>query len=77
MKNANVATIQINWPDDKWDTPVEQEYLLNCLRGVIEHLEQHPLTGPDTNRTITNKFGRVYAEIEMVSCKQPVDWWTP
>lgn len=59
----HIADITIIWPDDRWEQEVEQSYLLNALRGVVEHFEQVPIVNREHTRELFNPLGRKYANI--------------
>jgi len=70
MTNKHIVDITIIWPDDAWEAEVEQEYLLNCLKGIKEHFQQYPIKGHDHKLTLTNSLGRVYAEVHVNPVKE-------
>lgn len=70
MANQHVLDVTIIWPDDKWEPEAEKDYITNALLGVAEHFEKHPIVDKrEAKRTISNKFGRVYAEVHFNPCK--------
>jgi hypothetical protein len=69
MANQHIVDITIIWPDAVWVDADESEYLKNCLTGVQEYFETHPIKNTEQKLTLMNKFGRTYAEIHINPCK--------
>lgn len=70
--NQHVLTVNIFWPDDKWENDAETQYAHGCLQMVLEHLERTPLQRRAGKLYLQNKYGRVFAEIEMCPVVEPV-----
>lgn len=63
--NQHVVTIQIFWPDDKWERETEQDYLIHCLQEVLEYIEDHVIKNQHYTQSLHNMYGRKFAEIEV------------